>query len=65
MGQNNAVSNMGYSWDKALLGQAVLFNLAKDLKLTIVIGHDKNGTAITNNQRYSNCSWIFYIGYMG
>ncbi|KAH8819381.1 major facilitator superfamily domain-containing protein [Xylogone sp. PMI_703] len=51
-------------WDKALLGQAVLFNLAKDLDLEQVIGHTNTGSPITDNTRYSNCSFIFYIGYL-
>ncbi|RFU27781.1 hypothetical protein B7463_g8564, partial [Scytalidium lignicola] len=51
-------------WDKALLGQAVLFNLSKDLDLTQVIGHTSTGVSITSSTRYSNCSFIFYIGYL-
>jgi hypothetical protein len=46
------------------MGQAVLFNLAKDLDLVVVFGH-VNGVAITSNKRYANCSWMFYVGYIG
>ena len=47
------------------MGQAVLFNLSKDLELTQVIGHTSSGKAITSNQRYANCALIFYVGYIG
>jgi sugar phosphate permease len=47
------------------MGQAVLFNLFKDLELTQVIGHPISGKAITSNQRYANCALIFYVGYIG
>ena len=55
----------GNSWDKALMGQAVLFNFAKDLDLIQTIGYNSEGKPITDNQRYANASLIFYVGYLG
>lgn len=52
------------SYDKGILSAATQFNLNTDLGLTTVVGHESNGTPITNNQRYSNASMIFYIGYL-
>lgn len=53
------------SWDKALMGQAVLFNFATDLKLIQVIGYSSAGVPITSSTRYSNAVMIFYVGYLG
>lgn len=46
------------------MSAATQFGFNTDLGLTTVIGHTSNGTPITNNQRYSNASMIFYIGYL-
>jgi len=52
------------SYDKGIMSAATQFGFNTDLGLTTVIGHEKNGTAITNNKKYSNASMIFYIGYL-
>lgn len=52
------------SYDKGIMSAATQFGFNTDLKLTKVIGHEANGTAITNNVKYSNASMIFYIGYL-
>ena len=52
------------SYDKGIMSAATQFGFNADLGLTRVIGHTANGTAITNNQKYSNASMIFYIGYL-
>lgn len=52
------------SYDKGIMSAATQFNFNTDLGLTTVIGHEANGTPITDNQRYSNASMIFYIGYL-
>jgi MFS family permease len=52
------------SYDKGVLSSATQFNLNADLGLTTIIGHTKTGAAITNNQKFSNASMIFYIGYL-
>jgi len=52
------------SYDKGILSAATQFGLNTDLGLTTVIGHTAAGVAITNNQKYSNASMIFYIGYL-
>jgi len=52
------------SYDKGIMSAATQFGFNTDLGLTTVIGHEKNGSAITNNKKYSNASMIFYIGYL-
>lgn len=52
------------SYDKGIMSAATQFGMNTDLGLTTTIGHTKTGTAITNNQKYSNASMIFYIGYL-
>ena len=52
------------SYDKGIMSAATQFGFNTDLGLTTIIGHEKNGTAITNNKKYSNASMIFYIGYL-
>jgi hypothetical protein len=52
------------SYDKGIMSAATQFGFNTDLGLTVVTGHTKAGVAITNNQRYSNASMIFYIGYL-
>ncbi|KAJ5280281.1 hypothetical protein N7478_005653 [Penicillium angulare] len=52
------------SYDKGIMSAATQFGFNDDLGLTTVIGYEADGTAITNNQRYSNASMIFYIGYL-
>ncbi|KAG0652793.1 putative transporter [Hyphodiscus hymeniophilus] len=52
------------SYDKGIMSAATQFGFNADLGLTTIIGHEKNGAAITNNQKYSNASMIFYIGYL-
>lgn len=52
------------SYDKGIMSAATQFGFNTDLGLTTIIGHEKNGAAITNNQKYSNASMIFYIGYL-
>jgi MFS family permease len=52
------------SYDKGIMSAATQFNFNADLKLTTVIGYEKDGTPITNNKKYSNASMIFYIGYL-
>lgn len=52
------------SYDKGVMSAATQFNFNTDLGLTTVIGHEANGTPITNNQKYANASMIFYIGYL-
>ena len=52
------------SYDKNILSSASQFNLNADLGLTVVIGYEADGTPITNNQRYSVVSMIFYVGYV-
>jgi hypothetical protein len=52
------------SYDKGIMSAATQFGFNTDLGLTVVTGHTKGGVAITNNQRYSNASMIFYIGYL-
>ncbi|KAJ5669035.1 hypothetical protein N7462_010105 [Penicillium macrosclerotiorum] len=58
------VTYMLQSYDKGIMSAATQFNFNTDLGLTTVIGHEADGTAITNNQRYSHASMIFYIGYL-
>jgi MFS family permease len=52
------------SYDKGIMSAATQFGFNTDLGLTVVTGYTKAGVAITNNQRYSNASMIFYIGYL-
>ncbi len=52
------------SYDKGIMSAATQFGFNTDLGLTKIIGYEKDGTAITNNQKYSNASMIFYIGYL-
>ena len=52
------------SYDKGVMSAATQFNFNTDLGLTTIIGHEPNGTPITNNQKYANASMIFYIGYL-
>jgi sugar phosphate permease len=52
------------SYDKGILSASTQFGILTDLDLQVVIGHTKAGKAITNNKRFSNCSFIFYIGYL-
>jgi MFS family permease len=52
------------SYDKGIMSAATQFNFNADLKLTTIVGHEPNGTPITNNQKYANASMIFYIGYL-
>lgn len=52
------------SYDKGIMSAATQFNFNTDLGLTTIIGHEANGTPITNNQKYSNASMMFYIGYL-
>lgn len=52
------------SYDKGVMSAATQFNFNADLKLTTIVGHEPNGTPITNNQKYANASMIFYIGYL-
>ena len=52
------------SYDKGIMSAATQFGFNTDLGLTTIIGHTATGTAITNNQKYSNASMIFYIGYL-
>ena len=46
------------------MSAATQFGFNTDLGLTTIIGHERNGAAITNNRKYSNASMIFYIGYL-
>jgi hypothetical protein len=46
------------------MGQAVLFDFAKDLKLVEVIGYSSDGVPVTSSTRYSNAVMIFYVGYL-
>lgn len=43
----------------------MLFGLARDLDLIQVVGHDADGNDITRSTRFSNVSWVFYLGYLG
>ncbi|KAI1626706.1 major facilitator superfamily domain-containing protein [Exophiala viscosa] len=52
------------SYDKGIMSASTQFGFNSDLKLTRIIGYEADGTAITNNQKYSNASMIFYIGYL-
>ncbi|RFU27237.1 hypothetical protein B7463_g9112, partial [Scytalidium lignicola] len=52
------------SYDKGIMSAATQFGFNSDLGLTTVIGHKSDGTPITNNQKYSNASMMFYIGYL-
>lgn len=52
------------SYDKGIMSAATQFGFNTDLGLTTIIGHQQNGTPITNNQKYSNAAMIFYIGYL-
>ncbi|KAJ5992596.1 hypothetical protein N7451_008320 [Penicillium sp. IBT 35674x] len=52
------------SYDKGIMSAATQFNFNDDLGLTTIVGYEADGTAITNNRRYSNASMIFYIGYL-
>ncbi|EWG50021.1 hypothetical protein FVEG_09359 [Fusarium verticillioides 7600] len=52
------------SYDKGVMSAATQFGFSKDLQLTTIIGHDKNGTPITDNKKYANASMMFYIGYL-
>jgi MFS family permease len=58
------VTYMLQSYDKGILSSASQFNLNADLGLTITTGYEADGTPITDNQRYSNASMIFYVGYV-
>lgn len=46
------------------MSAATQFGFSTDLKLTEIIGHEKNGTPITDNKKYANASMMFYIGYL-
>ncbi len=50
---------------QSLLARPSCLTLQTDLGLITVIGHDSAGNPITDSTRYSNCTWIFYIGYLG
>ncbi|KAJ9605304.1 hypothetical protein H2200_009961 [Cladophialophora chaetospira] len=52
------------SYDKGIMSAATQFGFNDDLKLTTIVGHTADGKPITDNQRYSNASMIFYIGYL-
>lgn len=52
------------SWDKGILSSATQFGILTDLDLSTVIGHTASGQPITDNKKYSNTSFIFYIGYL-
>jgi MFS family permease len=52
------------SYDKGIMSAATQFGFNTDLGLTTIVGYEADGTAITNNQKYSNASMIFYIGYL-
>lgn len=52
------------AYDKGIISAATQFGILDDLQLEMVIGHTASGQAITDNKRYSNCSFIFYIGYL-
>lgn len=52
------------SYDKGIMSAATQFGFNTDLGLTTVIGHTASGAAITNNQKYSTASYMFYIGYL-
>ncbi len=52
------------SYDKGIISSATQFGMNTELGLTVVIGHNKAGTPITNNVNFSNASMIFYIGYL-
>lgn len=58
------ITYMLQSYDKGIMSAATQFGFNTDLGLTTIIGYEKDGTAITNNQKYSNASMIFYIGYL-
>ncbi|KAG4288460.1 hypothetical protein FPRO06_06112 [Fusarium proliferatum] len=51
-------------YDKGVMSAATQFGFSTDLKLTEIIGHEKNGTPITDNKKYANASMMFYIGYL-
>ncbi|KAH8705839.1 major facilitator superfamily domain-containing protein [Talaromyces proteolyticus] len=51
-------------YDKGIMSAATQFNFNADLGLTTIVGYETNGTPITNNQKYSNASMIFYVGYL-
>jgi hypothetical protein len=53
------------SYDKGIMSAATQFGFNTDLGLTVLsLGTRKAGVAITDNQKYSNASMIFYIGYL-
>ncbi|OQV07347.1 hypothetical protein CLAIMM_11797 [Cladophialophora immunda] len=52
------------SYDKGIMSAATQFDFNSDLKLTTIVGYQADGKPITNNQKYSNASMIFYIGYL-
>ncbi|KAF5634685.1 major facilitator superfamily transporter ACS family allantoate permease [Fusarium sp. NRRL 52700] len=51
-------------YDKGVISAATQFGFSQDLKLTTIIGYEKNGTPITSNEKYANASMMFYIGYL-
>jgi MFS family permease len=52
------------SYDKGVMSAATQFGFNTDLGLTTVIGTTSTGAPITNNEKYSNASMMFYIGYL-
>lgn len=52
------------SYDKGVMSSATQFGFNDDLGLTKIVGYQADGKPITDNQKYSNASMIFYIGYL-
>lgn len=52
------------SYDKGIMSAATQFGFETDLGLQTIIGHTASGEAITDNQKFSNASFMFYIGYL-
>lgn len=52
------------SYDKGIISAASQFGFNTDLGLETIIGYEADGTAITDSQKYSNASMIFYVGYV-